>query len=111
MSGCIVMAIALAGLGGHNQPGTLTPLPSSPDALVGTVTSSDSLHFTPYSYSGYYARAGAYEARRAGYEFPEYMSPWGTIRSTLWSLILGRDPDVPTPAEIDASVYGNAPSH
>jgi hypothetical protein len=29
----------------------------------------------------------------------------GTLRGTLWSFILGRDPDVPTVRDIEASVY------
>jgi hypothetical protein len=104
MSGSIVMAIALAGLGGHNQPeGLAEPLLSETE-IASPYTNPYPQYTVPSSYSGYYSRVGSYE-------LPEYTSHWGTVRSTLWSLILGRDPDVPTVAEIEASVYGDSMSH
>jgi hypothetical protein len=110
MHGCIVMVIALAGLGGHNPPENLSQTLPAASPLPAPDTSPLPQYAAPTSYSEYYAKASAYPSRAGGYESPEYTTHWGAIRSTLWSLILGRDPDVPTPAEIEASVYGDPAS-
>jgi hypothetical protein len=111
MHGSIVMTIALAGLGGHNQAEKLSqPLPPA-STPASTVPNPVLQPFVPSSYSEYYAKAGSYAAREGSYESPEYTSHLGSIRSTLWSLVLGRDPDVATSAEIEATIYPGQPVH
>jgi hypothetical protein len=96
MQGTVVMLIALSGLGCQNKPC---------GALPGTLTSYGSGDWSAANgYSNAVAQPGypAYVARPdSGYDHSGY--PGGALRSTLWSFVLGRDPDVPTAREIEAT--------
>jgi hypothetical protein len=98
MQGAIVMLLALSGLGCQNgrTDSKDVPLPLSPIAspVVAPLPTDTPLppypHYSPEIYA----------------DVVEDTSPWACVRSTLWSFVLGRDPDVMTPAEIEAFAHG-----
>jgi hypothetical protein len=100
MHAAMLMIVVLAGLGSDNR----CVIPNDGLSVYSAELSPYNNPYpslnTPSSYSGYYSRPGQYES-------PDYMSHAGVIHSTLWSFLLGRDRDVATAAEIEASVYGN----
>jgi len=107
MQGAIVMAIALTGLGCQNKSCDL----SNPQPAYGSFGATSTYakpypsYATPSSYSGYYSRSYTDNA------WDPYPTHWDSLRSTLYSLMLGRDPDVATAREIEASVYGDSTGH
>ncbi len=98
MHASVVMVMALSGLGCQNKDCAPSPTPqtyygSSPyatNAYPGTVT--------PSGYPAY--GTGDY---RIGH--PEDYTFHGAVRSTLWSFVIGRDPDVASVREIEATFY------
>jgi hypothetical protein len=104
MNGSLVLAIALAGFGGQNPPAAeVEPLP-----LVSPITSPYTNPYpeytSPSSYSGYYARPNTNVD-------PLYASHGEALHALIYSMFVGRDPNIPTTAQIEASVYGDAPGH
>jgi hypothetical protein len=107
MQGATVLAIALTGLGCQNKSCDLSN-PPPPYRSFGdsyTYTNPYPHYTTPSYYSGYDSRSYADNA------WDPYPTHWDSLRSTLWSLVLGRDPDVATAREIEASVYGDSAGH
>jgi hypothetical protein len=96
MQGTIVMLIALSGLGCQNKPCGAVPVPLT------SYGSGDWSAANGYPNAGAHPGYPAYVARRdSGCDGSGY--PGGALRSTLWSFVLGRDPDVPTAREIEAT--------
>jgi hypothetical protein len=104
MQGALVMLFALSGLGCQNKTddsGQVPPLvipieiPEANPAPGST---------TPRPYPQYF------DLSSAGIETAE-PTHWEVLRATLWSFVLGRDPDVMTAREIEESVYGYGYRH
>ena len=98
MQGAIVMLMALSGLGCQNLG---SPVVASPQT-----TCSSSAQFPANVSTGPVAAPGypaCYGSHDTGYDSLGYSarSAW---RATLWSFVLGHDPDVPTVREIEASL-------
>ena len=99
MQGAMVMLVALSGLGCENRSNDVGNAPTAPSTVVTPSVDAIPASTTPPPYPRY---------------FPEndfnvesgYPTHWDAIRATLWSFVLGRDPDVSTPQEIEASVFG-----
>ena len=96
MQGTVVLLIALSGLGCQNKPSGALPVP-----------------LTSYG-SGDWSAAHGYPNAVAQPGYPAYVAsrdsgcdgsgyPGGALRSTLCSFFLGRDPDVPTARQIEAT--------
>ena len=101
MSHTFVLLVAMSGLGCQNkpvEPGDLPPVISPAPASPAPEASSASTNLPPYP-------------RYFPDGFPDveaqYSTPLGRWSSTFWSLILGRDLNVPTQRQIEASVYGH----
>ena len=101
MQPSMVIAVLLASLGGDNKRDETLDLPPVYPAEAGAATNAYPLYSEPSSFSGYYTPPARFG--------PERASAWDVARSTFCSYFLGRDPDVATPSEIEASVYGYAP--
>lgn len=111
MQATVVMLIALGGLGCQNPASDLPPIP----AVGGEVEAPSSESTAP-------APAPAITPYPSGYpaygvspiltgDIPEDNSFRGCVRSTVWSFIIGRDPDVPSAREIEAAYYGGQHGH
>jgi hypothetical protein len=109
-----VMMLAITGLGCQNKANSvMDPLPlissevdSSPLPTYqggGYSASTHSGSFTPTAYPEIPSRIYASDLPRRSIDWH------AGFRSTLWSFVLGRDPDVITVREIEASVYGPSP--
>jgi len=105
MQSAIVMAIAITGLGCQNKSLDLLDIPPVFSSADSHYTNPYPSYATPSSYSGYYSRT------YGGPTFDPYPTHWDSLRSTLWSFVLGKDPEVNTPWEIEASVYGDSAGH
>jgi hypothetical protein len=105
MYGAIMMAIAIGGLGSHNKSLDVTEAPSTYAPIGSAYANPYAIYTTPSSYSGYDSMG------YRSYKLEEYTSHRGAVRSTLWSLVLGHDPDVPTAREIEETVYGTNSGH
>lgn len=105
MQTAFVMAIALTGLGCQNKTQDLSDYPPTYSAIGTTEPSPYPRYTTPSSYSGYYQRTYSNDVSDV------YPTRWDAMRSTLCSFVIGRDPEVTTVAEIEASVYGDYPGH
>jgi hypothetical protein len=115
MQAAFVLAFALTGLGCQNKSNELSdgppvfsaaePSAPNPDsgAVGTTVPNPYPRYTTPSSYSGYYRRNVNDDVSDV------YPTHWDAVRSTLCSFVIGRDPEVTTTAEIEASVYGDYP--
>jgi hypothetical protein len=105
MQGSIIMMLALGGLGCQNKGCDVFPTPQTtrvasaqswanvcPTAIASSGYSACStIHDTSYDASGYSARSA--------------------FRSTLWSFVIGHDPDVATVREIEATFYSSGSGH
>ncbi len=105
MQAALVMAFALTGLGCQNKEEVVAePLP-----VYTTTTSAEPNPYprytTPSSYSGYYQRNENTDISDV------YPNHWEVLRATICSFVIGRDPDVITVNEIEASVYGDSGGH
>jgi hypothetical protein len=94
----VVMVMALSGLGCQNKGCDVSPTPqtcytSSPCALN--------------AYPGSFAPSGypVYAPSRYGRDNASDYTFHSSVRSTLWSFVLGRDPDVASASEIEATFY------
>jgi hypothetical protein len=107
----MVMIIALAGLGCENKPTSASEPPALPDYQV------VSPPIPSFQESGYSADGSSNSFSPTPYpEIPSHLYTLNTqprivdwhaeMRSTLWSFVLGHDPDVSNVREIESSVYG-----
>jgi hypothetical protein len=98
MQSAIVMLLALSGLGCQNgsTDSKDAPVPLSPIASPAVTPLPTNTPLPPYP--RYFPEIYA--------DVVEDTSRWACVRSTLWSFVLGRDPDVMTPAEIEDFAYG-----
>jgi hypothetical protein len=98
MQASFVVVMALSGLGCQNK---------SCDAFVAPAGYYASGQCAPYVHAGSVAHAG-YPTDSASHYGSDRYSCYdlhSSIRSTLWSMVIGHDPDgVPTVAEIEASL-------
>jgi hypothetical protein len=98
MHGTVVLLMTLSGLGSHNKGCNVFQAPPTPIVSSGQCVAN---------LSTYPAVAPAYPIGPAstpgGCDTSGYSG--GGLRSTLFSFVLGRDPDVPTARDIEASVY------
>jgi len=94
----VVMVMALSGLGCQNKG--CDPVPTPQISYVGSPCASN-------VYPGSTASTGypAYASGGNGVATPLDYTFHGSVRSTLWSFILGRDPDVASVREIEATFY------
>ena len=98
MHGTIVILIALGGLGCQNKSCHASPAPPAGDGWCGAHVAFPS--FAPPSPAAYapihdHGDAADYSRGRS-------------LRSTLCSFVLGRDPDVPTARDIEATFYSGS---
>jgi hypothetical protein len=99
MQGAFVMLMALSGLGCQNKISDSGELPAAVSPIVSPAVNPAASATTPPPYPQYF-NIGSGDTETAD---PDH---WEVLRSTLWSFVLGRDPDVMTAREIEASVYG-----
>jgi hypothetical protein len=102
MHATAVLLVALSGLGCQNKD----PVPIDAPAISSYSGGGDGYVYgnraAPSSYSAYTS------SLYGGYYPLEGPSGFGaSLRDTFCSFFLGRSPDVPTPREIEASVYGD----
>jgi hypothetical protein len=92
----VMMVMALSGLGCQNKECEVFPTPQISHASSSCATN---MHPGSAAPSGYPAYApGGY-----GVTTPLDYTVHGAMRSTLWSFILGRDPDVASVRDIEAT--------
>jgi hypothetical protein len=106
MQGSILMLIALSGLGCQNPTVDASQMPAAPSATVAPV--APALEAIPGSaapppYPRYFPE------NYNSFEEIDNRTPWDNMRATFCSFFIGRDPDVPTPRQIEAFAYGYAP--
>jgi hypothetical protein len=104
MQGAIVMLMALSGLGCQNKIIDKGELPTSVSPIVSAAANPAPSSTNPPPYPQYF-NIGSGDTETAD---PTH---WEILRSTLWSFVLGRDPDVMTAREIEASIYGYGYGH
>jgi hypothetical protein len=112
----LVMMLALTGLGCQNGPSDVIDTPPLPAYQIDArpVTSAQDTGRVTSTYSGSFASTPYPEIgtrvynRYASYE----PTDWHTsLRYTLYSFVWGRDPNISTAREIEASVYGDQADH
>src|SRR5262249_44881168 len=102
MQGSVVMLIALSGLGCEHKSCDVLQAPPTVDGRYGahadypTLAPSGHPAYAPLHYSGGDASGDSHR---------------GSLRATLWSFVLGRDPDVPTAREIEATFSSGGYGH
>jgi hypothetical protein len=103
MQGAVVILMALSGLGCQNKSADAGDLPTSVSPIVSPLANPLPISANPLPsstipppYPSYYFEPDA---------VPD-TTPRGVLRNTLSSFCLGRDRDVRTPREIEASVFG-----
>jgi hypothetical protein len=105
MQATLVLLMALGGMGCHNK---------SCDMVDARPTFNFDGGGYANAYSGYLAPRATPAGYSSGY-IGGYRSAdlgWRAgLRDTLFSFVLGRSPDVPTPREIEASVYTGRAGH
>jgi len=102
MQASFVMMMALSGLGCQNKSCDASVAPAGYDASGQCATH---VHASSVAPSGYPASSAGRSIDNSVQSYTLHSS----IRSTLWSLVLGHDPDgVPTVAEIEASLASGA---
>jgi hypothetical protein len=103
MQASVVMMMALSGLGCQNKSCDASVAPAGYDASGQCAAT--------HVHAGSVAPSG-YPANSAGHSLDNSLQSYtlhSSIRSTLWSFVLGHDPDgVPTVAEIEASLASGA---
>lgn len=97
MHGAIVIVVLLGGLGCQNKSDDAGDVPKSVSPLVSPEVNPFPRDAVLPPYPGYYP---------VGNPDADYPSQVGIVQGTICSFFLGRDPDVRTQAEIEASVYG-----
>jgi hypothetical protein len=102
MHGAMVMLLALSGLGCQNKDCNASPAPQAP--FCAGVQSSANVWPGPITSSGYPAWGALPDTSddSSGYSCRD------ALRSTLWSFVLGHDPDVLTAREIEATFYSGS---
>lgn len=107
----VVLMLALTGLGCQNKtsvvidvvPLTSYPVDSAPLATHQGGGYSGSIYSRSFAPTPY----PEIPSRIYNSDSEPQLGDWHAgLRSTLWSFVLGRDPDVNTVREIEASVYG-----
>jgi hypothetical protein len=101
MQAAIVVAIALTGLGCQNKEDESNDIPPVFSSINDTEATPYPQYTSASSYSGFYPRNFSDDVSDV------YPTHWDAMRATFCSFFLGRDPDVITTAEIEASVYGD----
>jgi hypothetical protein len=99
MQGAMVMLMALSGLGCQNKIDDSGGLPTAISPIVSPATTPALGAVTPPPYPQYVV--SGFDDTQAG-----DTNHWGVLRSTLYSFVIGHDPDVMTAREIEASAYG-----
>ena len=99
MQGAIVMLMALSGLGCQNRSNDVGDAPTASTTVVTPSVDPIPGYTTPPPYPRYFPE------NDSNVEWG-YRTPWDAMRATFCSFFLGRDPDVPTAREIEASVFG-----
>jgi hypothetical protein len=112
----LVIMLALTGLGCQNGPSDLIDTPPLPTYQIDArpVTSAQDTGRVTSTYSGSFASTPYPEIGTRVYNrYPSYEpTDWHTsLRFTLYSFVWGRDPNVSTAREIEASVYGDQADH
>jgi len=100
MQGAVVMVIALSGLGCNNKSCDVSDATPACRSTGCSCANPYPGYATPSSHSGYDSTS------YRGYDSPAHTSRVGLLRATIYSVVFGHDPDVPTAREIDESVYG-----
>jgi hypothetical protein len=104
MQSAIVIVIALSGIGCHNKCSDVSNSAPACNTIGGIDANSYPSFHAPSSYCGWHSMSeSGYDSSHAGHQ--------GAWRSTIWSFVLGRDPDVATAREIEESVFGRSPGH
>jgi len=102
MQGSVVMLIALSGLGCEHKSCDVLQSPTTVDGRYGAKVDYPSLAPSGYpAYAPLHDSGGDASCDTRG----------GSLRATLWSFVLGRDPDVPTPREIEATFSSGGYGH
>ena len=102
MQGAMVLLMALTGLGCQNPTGEVGHAQRPPcrcRTRRHTACRRRCRATTPHAYPQYYPAPISTSST--------VIAPHGTMCTTFCSFFLGRDPDVATADEIEASVYGN----
>jgi hypothetical protein len=112
----LVMMLALIGLGCQNEASAVIDTPPLPGYHIDAqpFTSSQGAGGATMNYSGSFASSPYPQIGTHVYDTPPLSQPtdWHTgLRYTLYSFVWGRDPDVSTAREIEASVYGYQTDH
>jgi hypothetical protein len=94
----VVMVMALSGLGCQNKDCAPS---ATPQTYYGSSQYTANVYPGSAATSGYstYAAGGHRRDPASDYTFHS------SVRSTLWSFIIGRDPDVASAREIEATLY------
>jgi len=112
----LVMMLALSGLGCQNGSVVVIDTPPLPGHQIDAqpFTSSQRTGDATTTYSGPFASSPYPEIGTRVYDRYSSAEPidWHTgLRYTLYSFVWGRDPDISTAREIEASVYGYQTEH
>jgi hypothetical protein len=107
----LVMMLAMSGLGCQNGASAMIDAPPLPGYQIDTqpFTTSQGSGGATINYSGSFASSPYPEIGARVYDRYSSSEPtdWHTgLRYTLYSFVWGRDPNVSTAREIEASVYG-----
>jgi hypothetical protein len=100
MHGAIVILMALGGLGCHNKDCQAFPTPQvwhQPGVQACTTLPSS------WGHPSWPASQGTY------IDSTDHSMGGGSWRGTLWSFIIGHDPDVPTVRDIEARLQAGPP--
>jgi hypothetical protein len=100
MQATVVLLMALSGLGCQNKPSTVV---DTPPALPSASAGSSYPLMREAGPSPYAAHASALYTPYHPLEGPNGF--WDSMRDTCYSFFHGRSPGVPSPREIEASVY------
>ncbi len=106
MQASLVMLIALGGLGCQNPASNLPPIPA-----VAAESAAPSSAYAP----AYIPPATAYTAYAGSPAISDDVrgddSFRHCVRSTIWSFVLGRDPDVASARQIEEAYYAGRYGH
>jgi hypothetical protein len=106
MQATVLMLIALGGLGCQNAAGDLPPIPP---VAAETAAPPPSVEIPPPTYNRVPADYPYYTASPSMMDDVAYDESFGRcVRSTFWSLIRGRDADVPTAHQIEGEYYASS---